>query len=127
MIPSNWGVVSLSGNKRKISIKMLCYYFTKNIFNVQVENMNLRQIESLVSAYLHCKDAEKILNNAGSFIYTEAACPLMDEPMEQIYAVLIDGQDDETADWIYDLLQKGEAKAIYDLLQEGADNGNDPR
>ena len=117
---------------------MLCYYFTKNIFNVQVENMNLSQIESLVSAYLHCKDAEKILNNAGSFIYTEAACPLMDEPMEQIYAVLIDGQDDETADWIYDLLQKGEAKAIYDLLQkgeakaiydllqEGAANGNDP-
>ena len=93
---------------------MLCLYFTRNIFNVQVENMNLRQIESLVSAYLHCKDAEKILNNAGSFIYTEAACPL------------IDGQDDETADWIYDLLQKGEAKAIYDLLQEGADNGNDP-
>ena len=50
----------------------------------------------------------------------------LDEPMEQIYAALIDGQDDETADWIYDLLQKGEAKAIYDLLQEGADNGNDP-
>ena len=50
----------------------------------------------------------------------------MDEPMEQIYAALIDGQDDETADWIYDLLQKGEAKAIYDLLQEGADNENDP-
>ena len=45
---------------------------------------------------------------------------------EQIYAALIDGQDDETPDWIYDLLQKGEAKAIYDLLQEGADNGNDP-
>ena len=84
---------------------MLCLYFTRNIFNVQVKNMNLRQIESLVSAYLHCKDAE---------------------PMEQIYAALIDGQDDETADWIYDLLQKGEAKAIYDLLQEGADNGNDP-
>ena len=105
---------------------MLCLYFTRNIFNVQVKNMNLRQIESLVSAYLHCKDAEKILNNAGSFIYTEAACPLMDEPMEQIYAALIYGQDDETADWIYDLLQKGEAKAIYDLLQEGADNGNDP-
>lgn len=40
--------------------------------DVQVENMNLSQIESLVSAYLHCKDAEKILNNAGSFIYTEA-------------------------------------------------------
>ena len=97
---------------------MLCLYFTRNIFNVQVKNMNLRQIESLVSAYLHCKDAEKILN--------KAACPLMDEPMEQIYAALIDGQDDETADWIYDLLQKGEAKAIYDLLQEGADNGNDP-
>ena len=125
MIPSNWGVVSL-GKQKKISIKNAMPLFTRNIFNVQVKNMNLRQIESLVSAYLHCKDAEKILNNAGSFIYTEAACPLMDEPMEQIYAALIDGQDDETADWIYDLLQKGEAKAIYDLLQEGADNGNDP-
>lgn len=88
--------------------------------------MNLRQIESLVSAYLHCKDAEKILNNAGSFIYTEAACSAYGRADGADYAALIDGQDDETADWIYDLLQKGEAKAIYDLLQEGADNGNDP-
>ena len=81
--------------------------------------MNLSQIGSLVAAYLSCKDTERIINDAGSFLFTEASCPLLDKPREEIFAALIDGLGDKDADRIYDLLQKGNADEIY-LIRIGA-------
>lgn len=83
--------------------------------------MNLSQIESLVAAYLNCKDTERIINDAGSFLFTEASCPLLDKPREEIFAALIDGVGDKDADRIYDLLQKGNADEIY-LIRIGANH-----
>lgn len=81
--------------------------------------MNLSQIKSLVAAYLSCKDTERIINDAGSFLFTETSCPLLDKPREEIFAALIDGVGDKDADRIYDLLQKGNADEIY-LIRIGA-------
>ena len=81
--------------------------------------MNLSQIKSLVAAYQSCKDTERVINDAGSFLFMEASCPLLDKPREEIFAALIDGLGDKDADRIYDLLQKGNADEIY-LIRIGA-------
>ena len=84
--------------------------------------MNLEQIKSLVSAYLHCKDTEQIINDAGSFLFVDAECPLLEKPKDEIFETLIDGLDDAASDRAYDLLQAGDAQGIYDL-REGAGDG----
>lgn len=81
--------------------------------------MNLSQIKSLVAAYQSCKDTERVINDAGSFLFMEASCPLLDKPREEIFAALIDGLGDKDEDRIYDLLQQGNAEGIY-LIRIGA-------
>lgn len=93
--------------------------FYRKYLKCASEIMNLEQIKSLVAAYLSCKDTEKIINDAGSFLFTEASCPLLDKPREEIFAALIDGLSDTDADRVYDLLQQGNAEDIY-LIRIGA-------
>lgn len=111
--------VSFFYTETKRNIKKCLDLILQEISKCASEIMNLEQIKSLVAAYLSCKDTEKIINDAGSFLFTEASCPLLDKPREEIFAALIDGLSDTDADRVYDLLQQGNAEDIY-LIRIGA-------